>query len=105
MPPAKRSKISALDETESRLEDFLLKMERKKENVRRDTGGAGLERTGELSSTDNCSCAGNTLHFSSIRHSPPDEPKASKNIQKGSKSSSERASNFAAHRQPGGKGA
>lgn len=35
-PPTKKSKASQLDETDSRLEDFLLKMEKKKENVRRE---------------------------------------------------------------------
>ena len=39
----KRSKISELDETDSRLEDFLLKMEKKKENVRREFVDSTLE--------------------------------------------------------------
>ena len=39
----KRSKISELDETDSRLEDFLLKMQKKKENVRRGLVDTTLE--------------------------------------------------------------
>ena len=39
----KRSKISELDETDSRLEDFLLKMEKKRQNVRGEVANTTLE--------------------------------------------------------------
>ena len=44
---SKRSKISELDETDSRLEDFLLKMEKKKENVRKEFANTTLKANPE----------------------------------------------------------
>ena len=82
--------MSDLDETDSRLEDFLLKMEKKKQNVRGAVANTTLEaKTTIKGEWHTCNAATHlaitvyvTPTFSLCRHSTSDGSKACQDIQK-----------------------